>query len=92
MEGKVKFFDHEKRFGFVTGSDGKDYFVHISAVADGMPMNENDPVTFDPVQGDRGLKAGNVKPQGEETPAEAPEGDAEESADETPDEELKEAA
>ncbi len=63
MEGKVKFFDHEKRFGFITGSDGTDYFVHISAVADGMPMNENDAVSFDIVQGDRGPKAGNVQPR-----------------------------
>jgi CspA family cold shock protein len=28
MKGKVKFFNCEKEFGFITGEDGKDYFVH----------------------------------------------------------------
>ena len=32
MKGKVKFFNHEKEFGFIIGDDGKDYFVHKSGL------------------------------------------------------------
>ena len=32
MRGTVKFFDKNKGWGFITGEDGKDYFVHYSAI------------------------------------------------------------
>ena len=63
MKGKVKFFNQGKGFGFVSGDDGKDYFVHISGLKEGTSpddMQENVSVTFDVVQGDRGPKAENV--------------------------------
>ena len=60
MNGKVKFFNQTKGFGFITAEDGKDYFVHVSDLA-GQTLRDNDAVTFDVVQGDRGPKAGNVK-------------------------------
>jgi CspA family cold shock protein len=79
MKGNVKFFDETKGFGFIAGEDGKEYFVHQTALAQGMRLNENDAVTFDVEQGDRGPKAANVQMDtgeaeapAEEAPAEAP--------------------
>ena len=60
MKGTVKFFNAMKGFGFVAGEDGKEYFVHKSALAEGVQLNENDSVTFDVEEGDRGPKAVNV--------------------------------
>jgi len=61
MKGKVKFFNEVKEFGFITGEDGKDYFVHKSAVKDDLKLSENDAVVFDVEKGDRGPKASNVQ-------------------------------
>lgn len=61
MEGKVKFFNRTKGFGFIAGDDGNDYFVHYSAVKEGTFLRDNDTVSFDPAEGDRGLKAENVE-------------------------------
>ncbi len=60
MEGTVKFFNDMKGFGFITGEDGKEYFVHMSGLNEGVKIAENDKVTFDVQEGDRGPKAGNV--------------------------------
>ena len=61
MKGTVKFFNENKGFGFITGEDEKDVFVHMSALEEGVTLYENDSVTFDVEEGDRGLKAVNVK-------------------------------
>ena len=61
MKGKVKFFNHEKEFGFIVGDDGKDYFVHKTGLEDGTTIDQDDTVEFSTEQGDRGLKAINVK-------------------------------
>jgi CspA family cold shock protein len=61
MKGTVKFFNASKGFGFITAEDGKDYFVHQSALAEGVVLQDNDPVEFDVEEGDRGPKAVNVK-------------------------------
>lgn len=61
VKGTVKFFNGIKGFGFITGEDGRDYFVHQSALKEGTRLNENDSVTFDVEEGDRGLKAVNVE-------------------------------
>ena len=50
-----------KGFGFITGDDGKDYFVHQTGLKAGTALNENDKVKFDVEQGDRGPKAVNVE-------------------------------
>ena len=61
MKGTVKFFNRMKGFGFIAGEDGKEYFVHKTALGEGVSLNENDPVEFEVEEGDRGPKAVNVK-------------------------------
>ena len=61
MKGTVKFFNEMKGFGFIAGEDGTEYFVHQSALPEGLTLNENDAVVFDVEEGDRGPKAVNVK-------------------------------
>lgn len=60
MKGTVKFFNDMKGFGFIAAEDGKEYFVHQSGIQEGVTLQENDPVTFDVEEGDRGPKAVNV--------------------------------
>ena len=60
MKGTVKFFNGQNGFGFIIGEDGKEYFVHKTGLAEGVNLNENDPVVFDVEEGDRGPKAVNV--------------------------------
>ncbi len=62
MTGKVKWFNSEKGFGFITNEDGLDIFVHFSAITgDGYKsLEENQEVEFDVVEGDRGPQASNV--------------------------------
>jgi len=60
MEGTVKWFNTRKGFGFIVGEDGEDYFVHSSAIAEGAFLRDNDKVSFDPAEGDRGKQAQNV--------------------------------
>ena len=60
MEGKVKFYNEMKGFGFITAEDGKEYFVHSSGLTEGTAIHDNDDVTFEVVQGDRGPKAEKV--------------------------------
>lgn len=57
MKGKVKFFNTEKGFGFISGDDGKEYFVHSSSLVEGVKIDQDNVVTFESEQGDRGLKA-----------------------------------
>ena len=61
-DGKVKWFNPRKGYGFIATSDGRDIFVHYSSISgDGYKtLVEGDPVTFDIVQGDKGLRAENV--------------------------------
>ena len=61
MKGNVKFFNNSKGFGFITGEDGKDYFVHLSGLNEGVIISDNDAVEFDVEEGDRGPKASNVR-------------------------------
>lgn len=61
MKGTVKFFNEMKGFGFITAEDGNEYFVHQSALGPGVTLAENDTVSFDVEDGDRGPKAVNVK-------------------------------
>jgi len=60
MKGKVKFFNAMRGFGFIEAEDGKEVFVHQSALKPGVVIKDNDPVTFDVEKGDRGDRAVNV--------------------------------
>ena len=66
MQGKVKMFNSEKGFGFITGDDGKDYFFHFSAIqSEGYrTAAQGDKVEFDLETSDRGPRAKNVKKVG----------------------------
>lgn len=61
MNGKVKFFNASKGFGFIQSDDGKEYFVHQTGLKEGVRLRDNDSVTFDVEEGDRGPKAVNVE-------------------------------
>ena len=63
VTGTVKFFNRIKNFGFITGDDGKDYFVHVSGLKPGITITEGDKVSFEATEGERGLKAENVETQ-----------------------------
>lgn len=60
MKGKVKFFNAMRGFGFIAADDGKEIFVHQSALKEGVVLKENDSVTFDVEEGDKGQRAINV--------------------------------
>ena len=94
MKGTVKFFDGTRGFGFIAGEDGKEYFVHQTALGEGVTLNENEAVTFEVEEGDRGPKAVNVARGGEDSaPAEeASEDVAEDAAEEPAEEEAEEEA
>ena len=60
--GKVKWFNAEKGYGFITADDGTDIFVHYSAIqGEGFKtLDEGQAVSFDVSQSDRGPQASNV--------------------------------
>ena len=60
--GTVKWFNSDKGFGFITAEDGKDVFVHFSAIqGEGFKtLEEGQAVTFDVEEGQRGPQATNV--------------------------------
>ena len=59
MKGKVKWFNRMKEYGFITGEDNKDYFVHSSEVSGA--IEEGDDVEFEPAKAEKGLQAKKVK-------------------------------
>lgn len=63
MQGKVKMFNPEKGFGFITMEDGKDVFFHYSQLMmEGFKTIDADAkVEFDLVETDRGLQAQEIK-------------------------------
>ena len=60
--GKVKFYNKEKKYGFITSEDGKDYFFHASGVSNDIYLKDGDNVEFKVVEGERGPKAVDVSP------------------------------
>jgi cold shock protein len=63
--GKVKWFNTEKGFGFIVDDSGRDIFVHYSSILDQgyKVLQQGENVTFELNDGDKGLKAQNVKRQ-----------------------------
>jgi len=61
-EGKVKWFNPRKGYGFIAAEDGRDVFVHYASIAgDGYKtLSEGEDVSFDIVDGEKGPRAENV--------------------------------
>ncbi|MBW8000869.1 MAG: cold shock domain-containing protein [Planctomycetes bacterium] len=64
-EGTVKWFNPRKGYGFIATDDGQDIFVHYASISgDGYKtLSEGDVVTFETVEGEKGLRAENVLPK-----------------------------
>ncbi len=62
-QGTVKWFNDSKGYGFITTDEGKDVFIHYSAImGDGFKtLAENQRVSFDVTQGEKGPQAANVQ-------------------------------
>jgi CspA family cold shock protein len=65
MNGTVKWFNDSKGFGFISGEDGTDYFVHHTSIQGNgfKSLAEGDKVSFDIEKGPKGPKAINVVKQ-----------------------------
>ena len=61
-KGTVKWFNNQKGFGFSTGEDGKDVFVHFSGLnMEGFKtLNEGQTVEYEVTEGEKGPQAVNV--------------------------------
>ena len=61
-EGKVKWFNETKGYGFIQRDDGQDFFVHYTAIQEEgfKTLTEGQRVSFDVVETDKGPKATNV--------------------------------
>jgi len=60
MKGTIKWYNTRKGYGFIQGEDGKDVFVHRSAIPADLTLNEGDEVNFEVETSDRGPQAKNV--------------------------------
>lgn len=61
MKGKVKMFNADRGFGFIAGDDGKEVYVHITAIEGEEALSTGDSVEYDVEESDRGPRAKNVK-------------------------------
>ena len=62
--GVVKWFNNEKGYGFISGNNGGDVFVHYSQVKEkthSKDLHEGEEVTFDTIEREKGLQAINVQ-------------------------------
>jgi CspA family cold shock protein len=62
-QGKVKWFNDAKGFGFIARENGEDVFVHFSAIQTSgfRSLQENQAVSFNVTKGPKGLQAENVQ-------------------------------
>ena len=64
MQGRVRWFNNDKGYGFIAiteSNDGRDIFAHYRNMPDRSRMNRGDLVEFDIEEGERGPKAINIK-------------------------------
>ena len=61
MKGTIKWYNARKGYGFITGEDGKDVFVHRSAVPTEIFLGEGDKVEYKVEDTERGPQATNIK-------------------------------
>ncbi|MBC1418487.1 cold-shock protein CspD [Listeria fleischmannii] len=63
QNGKVKWFNNEKGYGFIETESGEDIFVHFTAIqGDGYKsLEEGQEVSFEVIEGNRGPQAANVE-------------------------------
>ena len=63
MKGTFKWYNTQKGYGFITGEDSKDYFVHHSALPEGQENirdSEEITVSFEPKETQRGFQAQDI--------------------------------
>ncbi len=62
QQGTVKWFNAKKGYGFISDAEGKDVFVHFSAISmEGYKeLKDGEKVEFDVINGDKGPQAANV--------------------------------
>jgi CspA family cold shock protein len=61
MKGTVKWYNDMKGFGFLTGEDGKETFVHRTSIPAGTNLCQGDSVEYQIEDSDRGQRATNLK-------------------------------
>lgn len=55
--GKIRFFDEDKGFGFISGEDGQQVYLHASVIPDGVTVNSGTRVEYSVADGRRGPQA-----------------------------------
>jgi len=61
LKGKIKWYNSRKGYGFISGEDDKDVFVHNTDVPEDTVLNEEDEVEYEVEKTDKGLKAVNIE-------------------------------